>query len=750
MTPTEREKLRQLRGQVCELELEKEILRMAAQPLDGDPALLLPEAPVVCFDRRDDLQDAFVRELTGSLDASPLRHYVPSSEGFADAVCAGLGWGLVPHSQAEPRLRGGALVRFLPDRTVEVPLYWQQWRMDSPALTAVADAVAAEAARALREAAGQRAHQNLMAQAPDCRSRRRRSLNPPAGERRRRPARPSPAGHRTSTAERTRTVRAPTRQTARPLLPALAALLAAAALAGCVPEGANAPRPAAAPPTASTAPADRPELRPFYKQQLAWSSCGEQLQCATLTVPMDYAAPQNGKTFTLPLAKATATDPVHRKGSLVFGTGGPGGSGVQHLKSGGADSFGKQTRARFDLVGFDPRGVAGSTPAVDCTPPDTPAGGGQDSPAPLHPGTEAERRAALADADRAAAECKARSAELLPHVGTLDGARDLDVLRAALGDEKLTYLGWSYSTYPGTVYAEQFPERVRALVLDGVVDPAQDWTQQVLTGGRAFRRAVEDYADRCPQVVQQGCPAATPDGIRQLIADLYARTARHPLPAGDHDRLDETTLHTALTMSMYTPESQWQPLSEGLSAAAKGDGSKLAAIAKESAGVQDPGPDSDSDTDSGSGSDSDSGTPAAEPRDNSADVLTAVNCLDVPHPADPQAYWDLLDRTHRDSGTYGDSLLLAELTCRTWPKGPTTPHRVSATHLPPVLVVGTTLDPATPYENSQSLAGQFPGGMLLTLEGPGHTAYGRGNTCITEAVDHYLVDLAPVPAGTTC
>ncbi|QHC21016.1 alpha/beta fold hydrolase [Streptomyces sp. GS7] len=518
---------------------------------------------------------------------------------------------------------------------------------------------------------------------------------------------------------------------------------------------------------ATAEPADQPALRAFYQQKLTWSHCGK-LQCATLTVPMDYAHPHNGRTFILPVIKSAATDPGRRIGSLVFDPGGPGASGVATLKSDGVASFGAAARARFDIVGFDPRGVAGSKPALDCTAPDdaedqahtTDQAGqsesGTDAPQPLYPRTDAERRAALADADRTAAQCRARSDEILPHIGTLDAARDMDVLRAALGDDQLTYLGWSYGTYLGTVYAEQFPHRVRALVLDGAVDPSQGWAQQALSSGRAFRKAVDDYADKCAQVVGDSCPADTPDGVRTLIADLFATTARTPLPVKDGtERVDQTTLQSAITASMYTPEAQWQDLSEALSAAREGDGTKLAAIANHGASLQDDGSDTSGATDApgdaaASDAPADHGAAATSPRDNSTDILTAVNCVDTPHPRDPQAYWDVLDRAHRESGVYGASNVLSELTCRNWPSGPLTPHRVKADGLPPVLVVGTTGDAATPYDNARSLAAQLPGGMLLTYEGMGHTAYGRSNRCVTDAVDGYLVDLKPVRPGATC
>ncbi|MFI9275305.1 alpha/beta hydrolase [Kitasatospora sp. NPDC052896] len=533
------------------------------------------------------------------------------------------------------------------------------------------------------------------------------------------------------------------------LILALAAL-GATTLAGChrTTEDASV-QPAAAAPTVD--PAEQSALQTFYQQKPTWTPCGE-LQCATLTVPMDYAHPENGQTFTLPLARKAAADPAQRIGSLVFDPGGPGESGVGQLKDGALSSFSERTRARFDIVGFDPRGVAGSKPAIDCGPSDAtdqdqPAS--DDTPTSVYPTTDAERNAALADAARQVAACKAHSGAILPHVGTLDAARDLDVLRAALGDDKLSYLGWSYGTYLGTVYGELFPHRVRALVLDGAMDPSLTWSEQTLQQGKAFQKAVDDYAQQCATVAHDACPATTPDGIRKVITDLYARTSKHPLRIkGTTERLDENLLLTAVTTSMYTPEAQWPDLSEALRAAHNGDGTKLAELASPGISTQDNNSDDSPDDSPDAGSDlSDT---AEQAPDNSSVAITAVNCLDQPHPSDPQPYWDLMERANKEAGAIGTSTVLAELTCKDWPAGQQQPHRVHADGLPPVLVVGTTGDPATLYPWAQSLAAQLPGGMLLTYNGLGHTAYGRSNACVTDAVDAYLTDLKPVPSGTTC
>ncbi|WP_441249569.1 alpha/beta hydrolase [Kitasatospora sp. McL0602] len=538
------------------------------------------------------------------------------------------------------------------------------------------------------------------------------------------------------------------------------AVLGTAALAGCGPDAGGPKAPpraavaaAAAPPTE---PAAQESLRAFYQQKLSWTPCGDQ-QCATLTVPMHYAQPANGRTFTLPVIRTVGTDPVKRLGSLVLDPGGPGQSGVRDMKSGGMAAFGPRMRASFDVVEFDPRGVAGSKPALDCGSPDDAAnqGGPDDVPRPLYPRTDAERRAALADAEATAAGCKAHSGDILSRVGTLDVARDMDVLRAALGDEKLNYLGWSYGTYLGATYAELFPQRVRAMVLDGADDPAKNWSERTIMEGKAFKRAVDGYADQCVTVVGDACPAATPEAIRQLITDLYTKVAHRSLKIqGTSDRLDVHMLNTAVTMSMYTPEAQWQPLSEALSAARRGDGTKLAALAAPHPADQADGSGASAPTASRPAardrrSDGSSSSDGQAP-DNSEAALLAVNCLDVPHPKDPQAYWDALAPADRAAGPFGTAGVLADLSCKDLPTGPRQPHRVDAPGLPPVLVVGTTGDPVTAYENAQSLASQLPGGMLLTFQGQGHTAYGRSNACVTDAVDAYLVDLKPVKTGATC
>ncbi|MEU8958111.1 alpha/beta fold hydrolase [Streptomyces sp. NPDC048518] len=518
----------------------------------------------------------------------------------------------------------------------------------------------------------------------------------------------------------------------RPLALALSALTAAA-LTGCTAPG------EAAPDDGKAAP--RPELQRFYGQRLAWKSCGD-LRCARLTVPRDYGHPDDGKTFVLPVVQAQTADPDRRIGSLVYNPGGPGASGVSDLKADGGEAFTARLRARFDIVSFDPRGVGGSVPAVSCAETAEEETDEGEAPEPLTPRTPADRARAVAEADGQAAACVRGSRAVLPHVGTVDAARDLDVLRAALGDRGLTYLGWSYGTSLGTSYAEQFPHRVRALALDGAVDPALDWRQRALSQDAGFRRAVDDYAEYCADIAGDSCPGSTPAEIAALLDRVYARAARAPLPVTDEElyEVDARTVLDVVTAAMYSPEDDWEELSRALDAADDGDGTRLARMAE-------------------------SDSPATESRrthrsrprprtaaENDDDAIVAVSCLDVPHPRTEAPYWKALGVAEKTAGSYGTTSVLDELTCKDWPTGPGAgrPHRVRADGVAPVLVVGTTGDPATPYEEAESLAGQFPGGMLLTYDDVGHTAYGRGGRCVSDAVDAYLIEGKRVRPGTTC
>src|SRR5215472_16179131 len=292
---------------------------------------------------------------------------------------------------------------------------------------------------------------------------------------------------------------------------AILAVLAAALAAGCM-SNASAPKPtpsaavssaASAPPAPAGPAPDAPgprTLAQYYSQRLAWRSCDKYFECARLLVPFDYARPA-WRRFSLPEVKLSAAEPAGRIGALVINPGGPGGSGIAYALSARSGAFTSGILGRLDIVGFDPRGVGGSEPAVRCmTGPqldkyfstdDAPVGAGQFA-------------TVVSESKLYAARCARNAAGLLPYVGTVNAAKDMDVLRAALGEPALTYLGKSYGTYLGASYARQFPSRVRAMVLDGAVDPSLTGLQLDVAQAQGFESAFGQFAAWC--VTQAGCP----------------------------------------------------------------------------------------------------------------------------------------------------------------------------------------------------------------------------------------------------
>ncbi|MEQ7007656.1 alpha/beta hydrolase [Actinopolymorpha sp. B17G11] len=521
---------------------------------------------------------------------------------------------------------------------------------------------------------------------------------------------------------------------------ALVGLIVYALLAGCAlaPKAADAGRegsagsgagpaePTVAPrddqpaPVPSGVPAD---LMRFYEQRLDWQSCasGESFECATLEVPLDYAEPE-GDSIELAVLRVRARDNDNRLGSLVVNPGGPGGSGIEYAAA-APFVISRPVLDRYDIVGFDPRGVGQSTP-VDCVSDkemDTYLA------ADGSPDTAAEQQNLLSIARRFAAGCETRSGELLPHVSTVDAARDMDILRSALGDEELTYLGKSYGTFLGATYAGLFPSRAGRLVLDGAIDPTLTARDLGLEQAKGFEVALRAFITDC--VRRSGCPlGTTTEEAYRTLDDLLARTDRSPLPTGESRQLTQALATTGIVMPLYVKE-YWPRLRTALGSALDGDGSRLLALADEYA---ERGPD-------------------GRYRSNSGEAILAVNCLDRPDltsVAEARAEEPAFEKA---SPRFGSFILWGSLTCAEWPVKPTgKPAAIKATGTRPILVVGTTRDPATPYEWSERLAEQLDAGVLLSRDGDGHTAYMQGNTCIDRAVEAFLLDGKPPRNGTHC
>ncbi|QFZ16870.1 alpha/beta hydrolase [Saccharothrix syringae] len=476
-------------------------------------------------------------------------------------------------------------------------------------------------------------------------------------------------------------------------------------------------------------------LERFYGQRLGWEDCDayattgssaaalrnkRNLECARLEVPLDYSRP-DGKTIRLGLLRQPATG--DRIGSLLMNPGGPGGSGMTAAASLAPGVRSSPLGERFDLVGFDPRGVGASEPRVQCL-------------------TDAERDAERLDVDvdtspagvaeteaenkRYAEKCAEYSGrDLLANVGTRDVVRDLDVMRSALGDEKLTYLGYSYGTYIGAEYAEAFPGNVRALVLDGAVDPKQDQVESLIAQGAGFQKSFDAFAAWCAR--RQDCALGTdPAKANQAFRDLTLPLVQRPVAVGDR-QLSYNDAITGAIQAMYSQEL-WAPLNSGLAELKEGRGDVLMLLADNYF---------DRDKDGRYGS--------------VTDAFTAIKCVDE-QPVTDRAVLDDVARRYKAAAPFlddGNPAVGVLDPCAFWPVPPTAQDGAPGPGLPPVLVISTTGDPATPYEAGVSLARELGGG-LLTFEGNQHTVYLQGDECVDTAGNAYLVDLELPPAGTRC
>ncbi|WP_351229605.1 alpha/beta hydrolase [Streptomyces sp. NPDC002133] len=466
------------------------------------------------------------------------------------------------------------------------------------------------------------------------------------------------------------------------------------------------------------------ELKTYYAQRLSWRDCGVPgFQCATLRAPLDYAKP-DGRSVDLAVARVKATGPGKRIGSLLVNPGGPGGSAVSYLQGYAGVGYPAPVRARYDMVAIDPRGVARSEP-VECLDDKDMDSYTQTDQTP----DDKPEVAKLSTAFKGfAAGCKSRSATVLPHVSTVDAARDMDILRGVLGDEKLSYVGASYGTFLGATYAELYPDRVGRLVLDGAMDPSLPARQVNRDQTAGFETAFKSFADDCVQ--RALCPLGTtsPEDAATRLKDFFAKTDAQPIPTGESRPLTESLATTGVIAAMYDAGA-WPQLREALTQAMAGDGSGLLAL-------------SDSYYE-------------REPDGTYTNLMyanAAVNCLDAP-PAftTPNEVDAAVADFEKASPVFGRGFAWASLNCAYWPAPATgSPHRIEAKGAAPILVVGTTRDPATPYKWAQSLADQLSSGTLLTYEGDGHTAYGRGSDCVDTAINTYLLEGTPPRANKRC
>jgi pimeloyl-ACP methyl ester carboxylesterase len=468
--------------------------------------------------------------------------------------------------------------------------------------------------------------------------------------------------------------------------------------------------------TATSTKAGPTTLAAFRNQHLTWHGCHNGLQCSRLLVPLDYTDP-SGRRLRIALIREPASGDA--QGSLIINPGGPGASGVEFLAQ--AASVFTPLRTRFDLVSFDPRGVGASAP-VRCL-------SSAQLDAYIHlnpvPQTAAERRQSVRASKRFADACYEKNGNYLAHVGTKDAARDMDVLRAALGDNKLTYYGASYGTFLGAKYAELFPTRIRAMVLDGALDPDESGTDANLVQAKGFETDLRDFLAFCAR--SGHCPlgdtaAAANDGLSRLIARITA----HPLATNGRE-LGPGELFEGLAAGLYSTGS-WPQLQSALGAAQSGNGYGMLVF-------------SDSLTQrNNDGSYS-----------NLVESNIAINCIDRPWPRSVKGYERRAARFAKVAPYFGAAIEYGSMPCAFWRVPPVEPtHTVSAPGAPPILVIGTTRDPATPFVWAKALARQLSSGILLTHDGDGHTAYIDRDRCIDAAVTDYVLNLQPPKAGTVC
>ncbi len=471
----------------------------------------------------------------------------------------------------------------------------------------------------------------------------------------------------------------------------------------------------------SPAQPQRTGLERFYGQKVQWEPCQSGgMTCARILAPVDWAEP-DGDTIRIAAIRSVSHS-AQRVGSLFVNPGGPGGSGYDYLSSG----FGDATLHRyFDLVSWDPRGV-GLTAPLRCLPPkqmDELIYG-----EPSHPVGSAEWLASRVAPERAfAAACKKNSGEVLGHVDAESNARDLDLMRALVGDSKLHYLGYSYGTLLGAVYAKLFPRDVGRMVLDGPVDPAVPESQVFITQSAGFESAYRAFLADCLAGTECPFTGTVDDALAQTTA-LAADVAARGLTSDDGRTLTPATMGTAIIQPLYQ-RSAWPSLREALTAAKQGHARPMFALA-------------DAYNQRSSG---------GEYSEQSL-VYVAALCLDGSFP-------DTLDGIARTQAeiraaapTIGPLMAYADwdhvsIACQNWPyRSVLKSEEITARGAAPIMVVGSTNDPATPYAGAVSLAAQLESGFMVTRNGEGHTAYGSGNTCIDDTVEAYFT-AGTVPAS---
>ncbi len=473
------------------------------------------------------------------------------------------------------------------------------------------------------------------------------------------------------------------------------------AAAACSGDGSDELIPDAAPSTAE--PTTTSTVPEFVPAPITWRPCEDGLECAEVTVPVDYGQPA-GPTLVVSVQRAPASGP--RTGALFVNPGGPGGGTadfVAHLE----ENLPGTVTEQFDLVGVDWRGTATSDFGCGVTIPELYAAD--------HTIEDEADTAALVDVSRRYAEgCAAGAGDLLAHIGTRDAARDVDVVRAAMGDEQISFLGISYGSLLGQVYAQQFPSRVRAMVIDGIAEPGVSGVDAATAQAVGFESVFGAFTAACD--AEPNCPLA--GDTRGAVERLIAQVESAPLPV-EGGQVGPGELPLALSVNLYG-EGGWPDLSYAIDAGLDGDGSLLGQLADDYMSIVD------------------------------FDIYFAVFCLDQDWPEDPNELLAAGKTAAASAPHFGEALVNDYVRCSVWPVEEQPLPAITAPGTPPILVVSTTNDPATPHDAAVRVADRLESAVLLTVEGDRHGATSGGLTCVDEHVAHYLVNVIPPPEGTVC
>lgn len=463
-------------------------------------------------------------------------------------------------------------------------------------------------------------------------------------------------------------------------------------------------------------------LQKFYDQKLKWSAC-RSYECTQLKVPLDYAKPE-GRQIELAVLRNPADVPSRRVGDLVVNPGGPGAGGTWYaLGSGDGAYFGAEIYERFDVIGFDPRGTGESAP-IDCVSDRELDDYLASEPVPDSPAEVAEY---VAGTDAFLGSCVRRSGDLALHVSTHEAARDMDVLRAALGNARLDYIGTSYGTKLGATYADLFPKRAGRMVLDAAVDPQASARSAALQQAHGFEVALTAYVDDC--VASDSCYlGGSRDEALAKIRSFLESVEEKPLVVGDRQLTGGLAFY-GLIQPLYSHDL-WTDLDDALEAAIGGDGSGLLHW---------------SDTYNSRGRD-------GRYVDNASEAILNISCLDDPTAVDSADVPGDFAAFDKASPTFGRIWAWGQTGCAAFQDLglPRPDWKLEAKGAAPIIVIGTSRDPATPVEWAEALARQLESGVLITRDGDGHGGYHAGNACVDDAVEAYLIEGTAPKADLSC